>query len=546
MSKKIVIIGGVAGGASAAARLRRLDETAEIIMFERGGDISFANCGMPYYIGGVIPERDNLLLQTPASLRARFNIDVRVFSEVTAIDAQSKCVDVTAADGSYKQAYDVLVLAPGAAAIRPPFPGADLPGVFTLRNMADCDNIKNAVTAAQSKCAVVVGGGFIGIEMMENLKHLGLEVTVVEQAAQVLQPLDPDMAQFIHAHIRENGAKLFLGIGLSSIAVGEASALNCILSDGTILPADVVILAIGVKPDTAIAATCGIERTERGAIVVDDAMRTSVPDIYAVGDAVSIKDFVTGRPAVIPLAGPANRQGRIAAGNIAGRDFTYRGTLGSSICKVFRLTAASTGNNEKQLQAAGVTYDKVYLHAAAHASYYPGAKMLHTKLLFCPESGTVLGAQLIGEEGADKRTDVVATAIYAGLTVEDLENLELSYAPPFSSAKDPVNLAGFIASNVRRGDLKQFFTADIFAFDARQDMLVDIRTAAEYAQGSIPNAINIPLDEIRSRLDEFPKGKRIRIFCRVGLRGYVGCRILSQHGYDVSNLSGGYLSWDEG
>ena len=545
MAKKIVIIGGVAGGASAAARLRRLDETAEIVLFEKGEQISFANCGMPYYIGSVIPNRSSLLLQTPASLYARFRIDVRTRSEVTAIHPDKHCVTVLdeSSGNTYEERYDSLILSPGAYPVRPPFPGADLDRVFTLRNMNDCDAVKSFVAQRAPKRAVVVGGGFIGLEMMENLVHLGLQVTLVEMASQVMAPLDRDMARFLHPVIRAHGVDLRLGVSMYQIQKSDNGALSCQLSSGDCLEADLVILAIGVRPDSRLAADAGLTLGLNGSILTDEYMQTSAPDVYAIGDAVTIRDFVSGTPAVTPLAGPANRQGRMVAGTIAGRDFPYPGTLGTSICQVFELAAASTGNNEKQLKRQGRVYDKVYLHPAAHASYYPNAKPLHLKVIFDPQTGRVLGAQAVGEEGVDKRIDVIATAIAAGMTVEQLENLELAYAPPFSSAKDPVNLAGFIASNTRRGDLKQIFVETLPSLDPEQDFLLDVRTPAEYAQGSIGQAVNIPVDALRERMNELPKNKRICVFCRVGLRGYVACRILAQYGFDTANLSGGYLSW---
>lgn len=548
MPKKIVIIGGVAGGASAACRLRRLDENAQIILLERSGQVSFANCGMPYYIGGVIEDRDELLLQTPESLYARFRIDVRVNSEAVQIDPQQQTVSVRElpTGKAYCLPYDTLILSPGAAPIRPSLPGVDLPQVFTLRSMEDCDALKHHITASAPKRALVVGGGFIGIEMAENFRHLGVEVTLVELAQQVLAPLDPEMAAYLHRHLESKGIKLRLGVGLDAIEA-SGGALCCKLSDGSSCQVDLAALAIGIAPDNKLALQAGLALGPRGGILVDEQMRTSDPHIYAVGDAVLSKDYVSGAEALVPLAGPANRQGRIAGSVAAGRPFSYRGTLGTSVCKVFDLTAASTGKNEKQLKQAGIPYDKVYAHPSDHAGYYPGATMIHTKLLFSPETGKVLGAQAVGPKGVDKRIDVIATALYAGLTVEDLENLELAYAPPFSAAKDAVNLTGFVASNVRRGDLKQFFAEDVQRLmSTGAYYLLDVRTPGEVAHGTIPGAVNIPVDSLRERLEELPRDKKLLVFCKVGLRGYVACRILTQHGFDPYNLSGGYTSWTAG
>lgn len=545
MGKKIVIVGGVAGGASAAARLRRMDENAEIILFERGEYISFANCGLPYYIGGVITERANLLLQTPKSMNRRFNIDVRVNKEVVAIDRAAKTVTVRdcLTGETSAESYDKLVLSPGAKPVAPPLPGAMLPGVFTLRDMKDCDTIKEYVDNVKPRQALVLGSGFIGLEMMENLAHTGVEVVNVEKLDQVLAPLDADMAAHLHRHIRKKGVDLRLGTGLTGIEQ-SGDRLQCALDDGSKIEVDLVILSVGIRPDNTLAKEAGLE-LDGHAIAVDEQMLTSDPDIYAVGDAVSTANFITGEKQVFALAGPANRQGRMVADNICGAGQSYGGTQGTLVCKVFDLTAGATGSNEKQLRAQKITYDKVYLHPGSHASYYPGAQPIAIKLLFAPGSGRVLGAQAVGADGVDKRIDVFATAMRAGLTVFDLQQLELSYAPPYSSAKDPVNFAGFIAGNVIEGKLKQIFIEDIAGLDPQKDFLVDIRTPGEFAQGTLPGAINIPVDDMRERVAEFPKGKRIVLFCRVGLRGYLGCRILMQNGYDeVYNLSGGYLSWE--
>ena len=500
---------------------------------------------MPYYIGGVIEDRSALLLQTPQSLYARFRIDVRVNSEVTEIQpGQKKVVIRESRTGRiYEETYDELILSPGAAPVRPKLPGADLPQVFTLRSMEDCDRVKSFVTLQAPKHAVVVGGGFIGIEMAENLRRLGVEVVLAELSDQILAPLDPDMATYLHKHVVSQGVVLRLDTGLTAIE-SEGDSLLCRFSDGTAVHTDMAALAIGVLPDSHLALQAGLALGPGGGLRVNPQMRTSDPHIFAVGDVVVSTDYVSGQDTLVPLAGPANRQGRIAAGVAAGRAFSYRGTLGTSVCKVFNLTAASTGKNEKQLRKAGLPYDKVYTHPSDHAGYYPGSTMIHFKLLFDPNNGKILGAQAVGEKGVDKRIDVIATAIYAGLTVEDLENLELAYAPPFSAAKDAVNLAGFVASNVRRKDLKQFFTEDTECLMATGGyVLLDVRTPGEFAGGTLPGAVNIPVDELRQRLEEIPKGKKLLVFCKVCLRGYVACRILAQHGFDPYNLSGGYTSW---
>lgn len=547
MARKVVVIGGVAGGASAAARLRRLDEKAEIVLFEQGEYVSFANCGLPYYIGGVIPKRESLLVQTPEALRARFDIDVRIFSQIKAIHPAEKTVTVKdLVNGTtYEESYDSLIISPGANPVKPPVQGADHPRVFSLRNLPDTDRIKTFLTEQKPRRAVVAGGGFIGIEMVENLAEAGVEVTLVEFAPQVLPPLDPEMAAIVHQGMREKGVKLLLGVGLSAIGEQPDGHLRCSLSTGTFVDTDMVIMAVGVRPDNKLAADAGLVLGPGGSIAVDGEMRTSDPNIYAVGDATSFPHFVLGQAAIVALAGPANRQGRIAAGNIAGRSDAYEGSQGTSVAKVFHLTAGSTGANEKQLRAAGRPCDKVYIHPSSHATYYPGSSTLSMKLLFDPTDGKVLGAQAVGRDGVDKRIDVLATAIRAGLTVYDLEKLELSYAPPYSSAKDPANMAGFTAANVLRGDFRQLFIEDLAALDPAKDCLVDVRTAKEYADGTIQDAVNIPLDEIRSRLSELPEDRRLVVFCRAGLRGYVACRILQQRGFEnVANLSGGYLTWE--
>lgn len=544
--RKVVIVGGVAGGASAAARLRRLDEDAHIVLVERGEHISFANCGLPYYVGDVIKERRKLLVQTPKAMKKRFNIDVRINSEVTKIDRVGKSVLIRDMHSGevYQETYDQLVLSPGAFPIRPAISGIDLPEVFILRNIPDTYKIRDYVDRQKKSRALVVGGGFIGIEMMENLVERGVKVTLAELSTQILAPLDYEMAAMLHNVIREKGVELRLGEGLAAIEKDENGLLRCSLTSGSCVEVDMVILAIGVKPETGLAKEAGLSIGSSGGILVDPHLRTSDPDIYAVGDAIEVVDFVSQNKIWIPLAGPANKQGRIVGSNIAGGEEVYEGTQGTFIIKIFGHTAASTGNNEKQLKRYGLDYEKVYVHPSSHASYYPGASTLSLKLIFNPGDGKILGAQAVGPAGADKRIDVLSTAIRAGMTVGDLEKLELCYAPPFSSAKDPVNMAGYTANNWILGKHLQFHWHEVEALDREKVSLIDIRTPEEFAEGTISGAVNIPLDEIRDRLNEFPKDKNIYIFCRAGLRGYVGYRILAQKGYqNVWNLSGGYLTW---
>ncbi|MBS4715242.1 FAD-dependent oxidoreductase [Aeromonas dhakensis] len=555
--KRILIVGGVAGGASAAARARRLSEEAEIVMFERGEFVSFANCGLPYHIGGDIPNRDALLLQTPQSFKRRFNVDVRVFHDVIEIDKAGKSLLVRnlLTGEERREAYDVLLLSPGAAPIRPPFPGIDSPGVHTLRNIPDMDRILAALAHDQPRHVTVVGGGFIGLEMMEALHQRKLDVTLLELSDQVMAPVDKEMANMLHARIREEGIDLRLRTGLSAIesldvlaektaavATEQRGGLRLTLSDGSRLDTGLLILAIGVKPETLLAAKAGLELGPRGGIKVDVAMRTSDPFIYAVGDAVEETDFVTGESVLIPLAGPANRQGRIAADNMLGRAETYKKTQGTAICKLFDLAVASTGLNEKRLLQLGLPFEKAYVHPGSHAGYYPGAHPVSLKLLFAPD-GKIYGAQAIGKDGVDKRIDVLAVAQRAGLTVFDLQDLELTYAPPFGSAKDVINMAGFVASNHLKGDTLLCHAAEVEARHPHQQVL-DVRNGPELDKlGRIPGAMHIPLDELRNRLHELPKDKELLISCQVGLRGHVACRLLSQHGFKVKNLSGGFKTW---
>jgi NADPH-dependent 2,4-dienoyl-CoA reductase/sulfur reductase-like enzyme/peroxiredoxin family protein/rhodanese-related sulfurtransferase/TusA-related sulfurtransferase len=541
--KRIVIVGGVAGGASAAAKARRVSEDAEIVLFERGSDISFANCGLPYHVGGIIQDRARLLVQSPDAMRKRFVIDVRTRSEVLRIDRAKKTVLVhdKAKDRQYEQPYDVLILSPGAEPVRPPIPGADDKRVFTLRSLTDMDAIKAVVDAGSAKAAVVVGGGYIGLEMAEVLRHRGLAVSLVELEPQVMGPADPEMAAPLHEHLRLQGVDLCLGMSVTAIQDHDGQ-LEARLSTGRVIPCDLVIMAVGVRPETKLAAEAGLTIGQRKGIVVDDHMRTSDPSIYAVGDAVEVEDFVGSFSTVIPLAGPANRQGRIAAVNALGGDMAYDRTQGTAICKVFDLAIGMTGMSEKALKRAGRSYEKVYVHPASHAGYYPGATQMTLKLLFDPDNGKILGAQCVGADGVDKRIDVLAVAIRAGMTVYDLEELELSYAPPFGSAKDPVNYAGFAAANVLRREAPICHVADVMNPGPKQ-MLLDVRTTPEVQQGTIPGSVHIPLDELRSRLGELPRDKEVLAFCQVGLRGYLACRILSQNGIACRNLSGGYKTY---
>ena len=538
---KVVIVGGVAGGASTAARLRRLDESAEIVMFERTGYVSYANCGLPYYVGGVITDKSRLTLQTPASFGSRFDVDARVNSEVVSIDRVARSVRVrsTVTGDEYDEPYDVLVLSPGAKAIRPDIPGIDDPRVMSMRTVEDTLAMRRFVEEERPKRAVVCGAGYIGLEIAENLIGLGIEVTVVQRPDHVLPPLDRDMAADVHHCLRANGVRLILSDALASFETD--GPLRAVLRDGEVIETDMAVVALGVTPDTHLAKDAGLELGVKGTIVVDSHMRTSDPNIYAVGDAVQVQNYVTGQPANIALAGPANRQGRIAAENIAGGDSEYRGSLGSSVIKVFDMTVATTGINERQAKDAGIPYDKVYTFSAPYATYYPGGRNMSVKTLFDPVTGTVLGAQIVGYEGVEKRADVIATAIHAGMTVEDLAELDLTYAPPYSSAKDPVNYVGFVATNVMNGLVRQFFWDEVDS--VREDpssYLVDVRTPEEFARGHIEGSVNIPVDELRDRLDEVPRDRHIRLICQSALRSYIAARILEQRGYECSHLAGGY------
>ncbi|NLP00617.1 MAG: FAD-dependent oxidoreductase [Clostridiaceae bacterium] len=541
MKKKVLIVGGVAGGATAAARLRRLDEHAQIIMFERGDYISFANCGLPYYIGDVITDKEKLTLQSPDSFKNRLNVDVKIRSEVTKINRDKKTIEIKEASGRvYEESYDYLILSPGAEPIVPPVEDVKTEAVFTLRNIPDTYRIKDFITQNNPKSAVVVGAGYIGIEMAENLHALGLNVSIVELSDHVIQPLDFDMATEVHRHLQRKGVALYLNRGVTGLKYNNGT-YEVKLSEGSPIHADMVILAVGVRPESRLAKDAGLKLGIRDCIVTDNHMRTSDPFIYAVGDAVEVTDVITGNKVFVPLASPANRQGRIAADNIAGRNSTYGGTLGTAILKAFDLTVATTGCNEKALKVAGIDYEKSFTFSASNASYYPGATYMTIKLLFGKNSGKIFGAQIIGYKGVDKRIDVIATAIKAGMSVSDLTNLELSYAPPFGSAKDPVNMAGYVASNIINGDMKIFHWHDVKDLDSDKVTILDVRTEIEFSAGSIKGAVNIPVDNLRERISELDPKKPVYVFCQVGLRGYLASRILVQNGFDnVFNLSGGY------
>jgi len=557
---KIVIIGGVAGGASAAARARRLSEEAEIIMFERGPFVSFANCGLPYHIGGDIEDRSKLLLQTPESFLARFNVDARVMNEVTSIDRTNKTVTVkNLVDGShYSESYDFLLLSPGASAVVPPISGIDNPLTHSLRNIPDMDRIIETIQMNKPEHATVVGGGFIGLEMMEAFHQLGIKTSLIEMADQVMTPVDREMAGFAHAEIREKGIDLKLGVALESVKYipnehiasfdsGESEKhqhlegeLELTLNNGETLTTDILIMAIGVRPETKLAQEAGLQLGAFGGIYTNEFMQTSDPSIYSVGDAIEDKDFVTGEQTLVPLAGPANRQGRMAADNMLGRQEAYQGTQGTAICKIFDLAVASTGKNEKQLKQSGISYEKVYVHTASHASYYPGAQVVSFKMLFDPKTGKILGAQAVGKDGVDKRIDVMAVAQRAGMTVDQLQHLELTYAPPYGSAKDVINQAAFVANNIIKGDATPIHFDEIETLSDNQ-LLLDVRNPGELENGGfIEGAINIPVDQLRHRMNELPIDKEIVIYCQVGLRGNVAYRQLVNNGFKARNLIGGY------
>ena len=541
---KLLIVGGVAGGASAAARARRLSEDAQIILFERGPDVSFANCGLPYYVGGEIAEREKLLVTTPERLRTRFRLDVRIRTSVGAIDRSAKKVRVRdlASGREYEETYDKLILAPGAAPLRPPIPGIDLPGIFTLRNLQDVDRIKARMDQGV-KQVVVIGAGFIGLELVESFVRRGIAATVVELQDQVLPPFDKEMTTPILEALAGKGVSVLLGQSADGFEQ-TPDGLVVRLKSGQRLPAQFVVVGVGVRPENKLAVEAGLEVGPRGGIRVNEHLQTSDPDIYAVGDAIEVKDFVTGEPTQVPLAGPANRQGRIAADHIFGLESRYRGTQGTAIVGVFDRTAAMTGASEKSLRRANLPFRKVYVHPSHHAGYYPGAEQMTLKVLFHPETGKLLGAQAVGGAGVDKRIDVLAVAIQAGMTVFDLEEMELAYAPQYGSAKDPINMAGFVAGGMLRGEHPQVDVETVLAApESQRPFVVDVRTPQEFSAGCIPGAVNIPVDDLRSRLDEFPRDREIAAYCQVGQRGYLATRILRQAGFSAANIGGGYKTY---
>ena len=543
---KVVIVGGVAGGATAAARIRRLDEQAEIVVFERSGFVSYANCGLPYYIGDVITDPEELTLQTPESFFSRFRVIMKVRHEVTAIHPNRKTVSVKnlKTGENFEESYDKLILSPGAKPTQPRLPGVGLDKLFTLRTVEDTFRIKEYINTHHPKSVVLAGGGFIGLELAENLRELGMEVTIVQRPKQLMNPFDADMASFIHAEVRKHGVKLALGYTVEGF-VEKDGGVDVLLKDNAPLHADMVVLAIGVTPDTALAKEAGLELGIKGSIVVNDRMETSVSDIYAAGDAVQVKHYVTGEDALISLAGPANKQGRIIADNICGGDSRYLGSQGSSVIKVFDMTAAATGINETNAKKAGLDVDKVILSPMSHAGYYPGGKLMTMKVVFEKETYRLLGAQIVGYEGVDKRIDVLATAIHAGLKATQLKNLDLAYAPPYSSAKDPVNMAGFMIDNLANGTMKQWYLEDFDSLPRDGSaILLDARTPEEYAAGHMEGFRNIPVDELRDRLDEIEPGKPVYVTCQSGLRSYIACRILEANGHEAYNFAGGFRFYD--
>ena len=543
---KVVIIGGVAGGATAAARIRRLDEQAEIIVFERSGYISYANCGLPYYIGDTITDPEALTLQTPESFFSRFQITMKVRHEVTAIHAERNVVSVKNLEtgAEFEESYDKLLLSPGARPSLPPVPGTDIERLFTLRTVEDTFRIKDYINKKNPRSVILAGGGFISLELAENLRHLGMEVTIIQRPKQLMNPFDEDMAAFIHSEMRSHGIRLLLGHTVEGFEETE-NGVRVLLKEEAPLSADMAVLAIGVSPDTRLAEMAGLKLGIKNSIIVNERMETSVPNIFAVGDAVQVKHFVSGEDALISLAGPANKQGRIAADNICGKDSRYSGSQGSSIIKVFNMTAAVTGLNERNAKKAGISVDKVILSPMSHAGYYPGGKVMTMKVVFEKETYRLLGAQIVGYEGVDKRIDVLATAIRAGMKATDLKELDLAYAPPYSSAKDPVNMAGFMIENIASGQLKQFHLEDIKNLPSDGSVtLLDTRTEGEFSRGHVNDFINIPVDLLRENLDKIPKDKPVYVMCQSGLRSYIACCILKGEGYDAYNFSGGYRFYD--
>ena len=543
---KVVIVGGVAGGATAAARIRRLNEQAEIVVFERSGYISYANCGLPYYIGDVITDRSDLTLQTPESFFSRFRVNMKVRHEVTAIHPEEKTVSVKNLETGeeFEESYDKLILSPGAKPTQPRLPGAGLDKLFTLRTVEDTFCIKDYINANHPKSAVLAGGGFIGLELAENLRELGMDVTIVQRPKQLMNPFDADMASFIHNEMRKHGVKLALGHTVEGFEERDGG-VDVLLKDEQPLHADMVILAIGVSPETTLAKDAGLELGIKGSIVVNDRMETSISDIYAVGDAVQVKHFVTGQDALISLAGPANKQGRIAADNICGGDSHYTGSQGSSVIKIFGMTAATTGVNETNARKTGLDVDTVILSPMSHAGYYPGGKVMTMKVVFEKATYRLLGAQIVGYEGVDKRIDVLATAIRAGMKATELKDLDLAYAPPYSSAKDPVNMAGFMIENIESGIVKQFHFDELDKLPRDGSVtLLDTRTQGEYAKGHVDGFINIPVDDLRESLENMDKSKPVYVMCQSGLRSYISCRILAGEGFDCYNFSGGYRFYE--
>lgn len=543
---KVVIIGGVAGGATAAARIRRLDEQAEIIVFERSGYISYANCGLPYYIGDTITDPEALTLQTPESFFSRFQITMKVRHEVTAIHAERNVVSVKNLEtgAEFEERYDKLLLSPGAKPSLPPVPGTDIDRLFTLRTVEDTFRIKDYINKKKPRSVILAGGGFISLELAENLRHLGMEVTIIQRPKQLMNPFDEDMASFIHSEMRSHGIRLLLGHTVEGFEETE-NGVRVLLKEEAPLSADMAVLAIGVSPDTRLAEMAGLKLGIKNSIIVNERMETSVPNIFAVGDAVQVKHFVSGEDSLISLAGPANKQGRIAADNICGKDSRYSGSQGSSIIKVFNMTAAVTGLNEKSAKKAGLSVDKVILSPMSHAGYYPGGKVMTMKVVFEKETYRLLGAQIVGYEGVDKRIDVLATAIRAGMKATDLNELDLAYAPPYSSAKDPVNMAGFMIENIASGQLKQFHLEDINDLPLDGSVtLLDARTEGEFSRGHVTGFINIPVDQLRENLNKLPKDKPVYVMCQSGLRSYIACCILKGEGYDAYNFSGGYRFYD--
>jgi NADPH-dependent 2,4-dienoyl-CoA reductase/sulfur reductase-like enzyme/rhodanese-related sulfurtransferase len=543
---KVVIVGGVAGGATAAARIRRLDEQAEIIVFERSGFVSYANCGLPYYIGDIITDPQDLTLQTPESFFSRFRVTMKVHHEVVALHPERNTVSVKNLETGeeFEESYDKLLLSPGAKPTQPKLPGSGMDKLFTLRTVEDTFKIKEYINKNHPQSVVLAGGGFIGVELAENLHNLGMDVTIVQRNSQLMNPFDPDMAAFIHNEMRKHGVKLAMGHTVEGFEEKEGG-INVLLKNEAPLHADMVVLAIGVTPDTQLAKEAGLELGIKGSIVVNERMETSVPNIYAVGDAVQVKHYITGQDSLISLAGPANKQGRIAADNICGGDSRYPGSQGSSVLKVFDMTAAITGINETNAKKAGIDTEKVILSPMSHAGYYPGGKLMTMKVIFEKETYRLLGAQIVGYEGVDKRIDVLSTAIHAGLKATQLQDLDLAYAPPYSSAKDPVNMAGFMIANIVNGTLKQWHLEDVEQLPRDGSViLLDVRTVGEYSRGHMEGFANIPVDELREHLGQIEHGKPVYVICQSGLRSYIACRILEGYGYETYNFSGGFRFYD--